>query len=442
MRQKFLLLAMAMLGCFHVAQAEEGILTISDGTVQQGWYGCVTVNAKNFTAKTFNGFQMEVVLPKKDNGEIGLHFDKMVVDATATGYIEPEVSFNDKKGEENFGICMVFSLKDAVFKAGDFELCKIYFHADEDMPTGNYTLNIHGISMSGVDSQDHPVTDIASFNVEVTERTPRVLEDTAEEIPEPTYITTTPIEWDEDGRAIKYQETQLTEDVTVKRTIKANTWSTICLPFEMTLEEVAASIGEGTVVAGWDINQIWAGTPYTYDSANDVIDINFYELSTEYGDKIEANTPYLIKATKDISEFTVSKKQVNADEEKSAISKTIGRKTSYFNGVLKAGKVPSGSLFFSGNKFYYSTGSSKIKAFRAYMTLADKLSDKTIGSDGATNIGVLINDTPTFVEGISTKTVSNDDVYSVSGIKMGTESDLKSMQPGMYIVNGKKVIVK
>ena len=54
----------------------------------------------------------------------------------------------------------------------------------------------------------------------------------------------------------------------------------------------------------------------------------------------------------------------------------------------------------------------------------------------------MINDIPTYIEGISTRYVGNDDVYSVSGIKMGTTSDLNHMKPGMYIVNGKKVIVK
>ena len=38
--------------------------------------------------------------------------------------------------------------------------------------------------------------------------------------------------------------------------------------------------------------------------------------------------------------------------------------------------------------------------------------------------------------------MSNDDVYSVSGIYMGKAKDMKKLPKGMYIVNNKKVILK
>ena len=468
MKQKFLLLAMALLGCMNVAQAKDGVTGIQDATIKQGGFGCITIKCK-MEERRYNAFQIEFKLPE------GLHFNQGVADYSLTGIGDPNFVMNDKKTGKDEGVFIFMNMQAAEFEKGEYDLVKIYFQADKEMKTGTYPITITALSLSGANGKDYspfsPVEEQLidapeSFSVKIEEGGPRVLSDIATELPEDnyTYVTqevTEYEEWDEEkGKMVtKYkfgpkEEITVAEDFIIERSIKADTWSTLCLPFAVTWEELNESLGNPQIAYwdGWD-----------YDQDADYIEVDYLPVDEDFfkdnkgnyintdaeGNGInlfDANYPLLIKTTEDISNFTISQKIINADEDAASVemSVKINKKTykGSFNGVLKAGYVPDGSLFFSGNKFYYSTGKSPIKAFRAYLTLDNELSDKSINSDGSVNMGVMINDTPTYVEGISTKRVSNDDVYSISGIKMGTESDLKSMQPGMYIVNGKKVIVK
>jgi hypothetical protein len=451
MKQKFLLLAMALLGCMNVAQAKDGVTSIQDATIKQGGFGCITIKC-NMQDRYYNAFQIEFKLPE------GLHFNQGVADYSLTGIGDPNFVMNDKKTGKEEGVFIFMNMQAAEFEKGEYDLVKIYFKADKEMKVGTYPITITALSLSGSNGKDYspfsPVEEQLidapeSFSVEITPGGPRVLSDTATELPEDnyTYVTQEVTEYEEydeeQGKNVtKYkfgpkEEITVAEDFTIGRSIKADTWSTLCLPFPVTLTELKEALSDPEIVYwdGWDCS-----------AENDKLDLFFYQQEVE---EIDANYPLLIKTSKDFNDgFTFKEKIIECDEENASVKIEVGRgstkRISYFNGVLKAGLVPDGSLFFSGNKFYYSTGKSPIKAFRAYLTIdpKDNLQEKAIISDGSVNVGIMINETPTYVEGISTKRVSNDDVYSISGIKMGTENDLKSMQPGMYIVNGKKVIVK
>lgn len=451
MKQKILLLALALLGCMNVAQAKDGVTSIQDATIKQGGFGCITIKC-NMQDRYYNAFQIEFKLPE------GLHFNQGVADYSLTGIGDPNFVMNDKKTGKEEGVFIFMNMQAAEFEKGEYDLVKIYFKADKEMEVGTYPITITALSLSGANGKDYspfsPVEEQLidapeSFSVEITPGGPRVLSDTATELPEDnyTYVTQEVTEYEEydeeQGKNVtKYkfgpkEEITVAEDFTIGRSIKADTWSTLCLPFPVTLTELKEALSDPEIVYwdGWD-----------YSAENDKLDLFFYQQEVE---EIDANYPLLIKTSKDFSDgFTFNEKIIECDEENAEVKIEVGRgsskRISYFTGVLKAGLVPDGSLFFSGNKFYYSTGKSPIKAFRAYLTIDpnDNLREKAIISDGSVNVGIMINETPTYVEGISTKRVSNDDVYSINGIKMGTESDLKSMQPGMYIVNGKKVIVK
>ena len=443
MKQKILLLALALLGCMNVVKAEstnDGV-TISDVVIQQGGFGYITINCK-FIGRSYDGLSFKFMMPK------GLHFDSATADASLTGIGDPMFPTEDGDNVTIPATFMFINMGGVSFNKGEYELAKVYFHADEDMVEGEYPITITEMDLSAGGTNYEPTK--PGFKVTVEAPHPRVLKDTATELPEENYSYVKKEYWteqetDDQGKVTDVlhqkivEEGTVKEDFTVERTIKANTWSTLCLPFEMTEDDIKKAFGQEVSIL---VNDGW-----TYDATNDVIDLLFYQAEDYIGAGIPANTPVLIKIPNTLSEFTVSQKILESDEEAAAQEIDNGergknKKTGVFQGVLKAGDIPAGSLFFSGNKFYYSTGNSSIKAFRAYLTLADELSNKNIGVDGAVNVGIMINDTPTYIEGISTKYVGNDDVYSVSGIKMGTTSDLNTMKPGMYIVNGKKVIVK
>lgn len=457
MKQKILLLALALLGCMNVVKAEstnDGV-TIGDLVIQQGGFGYITINC-TFNERSYDGLSFKFMMPK------GLHFDSATADASLTGISNPMFPTEDGNNVDIPATFMFINMGGVSFNKGEYELAKVYFRADEDMVERDYPITITEIDLSAGGTNYEPTK--PGFKVTVEAPHPRILKDTATELPEDNYsyiykeyytVTETDINGKETDvlKERILDEGTYPEDFIVERTIKANTWSTMCLPFKLTFDELYEAFGDDAVFAAWDTEQVSNSTPWTYNKTNDQLDLYFYTLDPEYdSETFDTRKPFLVKTSKDISDFTVNQKYLGEYNESTKkytpisefnidFSKNVrGKGTSYFRGVLAAGLVPDGCLFISGNKFYYSTGQSSIKAFRAYFELSENLSNKSI-SQGA-NVGIMINDTPTYIEGISTRYVGNDDVYSVSGIKMGTTSDLNSMKPGMYIVNGKKVIIK
>ncbi len=109
--------------------------------------------------------------------------------------------------------------------------------------------------------------------------------------------------------------TEAAANVRVKRTIKANEWSTICLPFAMTEAQVKAAFGDDVELADF---ASW--TPEEDDEGAIVsITVGFTDVT-----EIEANHPYIIKVSSAISEFTVDGVDIDPEEEPVV---QVGRKT-------------------------------------------------------------------------------------------------------------------
>ena len=232
------------------------------------------------------------------------------------------------------------------------------------------------------------------------------------------------------------------KNVLVKRTISANNWNTICLPFDMTAEQIASAFGDATVQLA-----DFTGCKATYDGDNcTAIKVNFTDATT-----ITANKPCLIKVSKAIKEFKVDGVTINANEASARIDMDettvkVGNKTYYFyNSMIGTYKpetpIVTNQLFLSNNKFYYSTGTAKMKAFRAYFDFYDELTDKSAGVSNA-KISFFVDET-TGISDIKSKTkVDSDAVYNINGQYVGKNIDMNTLPKGVYIINGKKKIVK
>jgi len=233
------------------------------------------------------------------------------------------------------------------------------------------------------------------------------------------------------------------KNVLVKRTISANNWNTICLPFDMTAEQIASAFGDATVQLA-----DFTGCKATYDGDNcTAIKVNFTDATT-----ITANKPCLIKVSKAIKEFKVDGVTINANEASARIDMDettvkVGNKTYYFyNSMIGTYKpetpIVTNQLFLSNNKFYYSTGTAKMKAFRAYFDFQnDELTDKSAGVSNA-KISMFFDET-TGISDIKSKTkVDSDAVYNINGQYVGKNIDMNTLPKGVYIINGKKKIVK
>ena len=422
MKQKILLLAMALLGCMNVVKAEDapaGLVTIPDGLIQRGGYGYVSVMVNNLPEKSYNGFGVKV-----QNLPAGISFVDIQILDDETGYDQPTASMGDNTG-------IIFSLagteedeegggsgegpegekETAMFKAGTYQLCKLVFKAASDVESDEVEIEVAEMSLSGADGLDYAIN-IPSFKLKVTNAI-RVLDESSPNSPMNTPGTNK-------------------ENVKVLRTIKANTWSTICLPFQLT----------STQRKTWPSHEIAQISEYSIEDG--VIHLNF-----ESGvSSISANQLYLIRTEEPMEAFEVSNKNVNCDHPKTEIINVDDEEmTIDFVGVYYKQNIPEEGIFLNGNSFYYSTGKSTIKGFRGYFVLSDGarkivFGDETSSESPLSNICITVDNELTAVEGISNNYRNNDDVYSVSGVYMGKASDMKKYSRGVYIVNGKKVIVK
>ena len=234
-------------------------------------------------------------------------------------------------------------------------------------------------------------------------------------------------------------------DVRVERTIKADEWSTICLPFAMDNTQVKTAFGDDVKMAEF--------TGCEVDDAVTNIVVNFASIETP---AIEANHPYLIKVTEAVSEFEVDNVNIEPEEEPTVVcnetvvtipgigkvtlsNKFIG--TYVANTTLGSADVPV--LYLTGNNFRYSVGNVKMKAFRGYFNLKDLSAYLANESESGAKIGFNVDDEVTAIEGINTNQRIVEGVYDLQGRKvMVKDGDINNLQRGLYIINGKKVAIK
>ena len=257
------------------------------------------------------------------------------------------------------------------------------------------------------DSQGENLNDV-DFNISITEfRT--ILDETSTVVPEAATGV----------------------NIRVKRTIKSNQWSTICLPFAMSETQVKAAFGDDVELGDF------TGADTEFDDDDNVVGIkaNFNSVS-----EIEANHPYIIKVSSEVTEFTMDDVDVTPEEDEAYIEfdngKSGSRRVVYsgFYGTYHAGTtLDEYTLFLSDNKFWYSIGQTKMKAFRAYFSFLDILTD--VEEAGAHVSMVFDESGTTGISGVRHE-INDDRYYNLSGQRV------ESPKKGLYIKNNRKVVVK
>lgn len=203
--------------------------------------------------------------------------------------------------------------------------------------------------------------------------------------------------------------------VSLKRTFyKDGGWNTLCLPFA-----VNATDFEGAEVREVDVTQ---------SSENTIV---FKEATT-----IEAGKPYLIKWAKTPNEVCDF---VNTFEGVTLVATATPVKvndaitfTGFYNKATADKLGASVAAIGAGNKLFKVT-SGEMKGFRAAFVLNP--------ATPAAGIKVVIDGTTTGIEDLVVDGVkANGRVYNLNGQYVG--NSLNGLQPGIYIQNGKKVVVK
>lgn len=204
-------------------------------------------------------------------------------------------------------------------------------------------------------------------------------------------------------------------DITLNRTLVANKWNTLCVPFAISEEEIKANFGEGTLVEKLD--------------AVNGNTVNFADATS-----IEAGVPYLIKPTVAGTTYTFNGKEVSADA-----PKTEGNADVTFQGIYSPtditnkGTVKAAGVTEGGKVLFVNAG-SKTKAFRCFFTISDN------ASITPAMLKVSIKGVETAINSIvmDNSNATDNAVYNLQGQRVNGNSLTK----GIYIKNGKKFAVK
>ena len=289
-------------------------------------------------------------------------------------------------------------------------IVKITIKADATLAVGStHVCKLSAINLTEANETKHTPDDI-TFNVKITEKTYTILDETS---------TTAPAA---SGGPV---------DIQVKRTIKANEWSTLVLPFDMTEAQLKEALGSDVKLAEFEDYE----AEYTGDDVTGLT-VNF--VATDLTEGFYGNYPYLVKTSKDITEFIVTS-TIDPDEEGAVVEYDNGKSGKQRKvlgsliGTYHAGDaIPNNGLFLSGNKFWYSAGATKIKAFRAYFMLNEVLSN---GAEA--KVRFMVDEDAAAIEGI-TPDMEDGVWYTLDGRQLNG----KPTEKGVYIVDGKKVLIK
>ena len=240
------------------------------------------------------------------------------------------------------------------------------------------------------------------------------------------------------------------ETITLDRSFTANKWNTICLPFTMTEREVENVFGNGTELIILDRVNV--------DEGHAQIFMTYHEIQN-----ILAGYPYLIKPTQNVDHIEVHNKAIDPAQQvmeftnNGYTSKGVSgfcnpqvfssSLTGMASDVTASAYLTAGDIYLSNNTLYISRGQSFLKGYRSYLKKEDDGSApaksvsfnyfKAWEEDEVTAIKVCeMSDEA--LDSFETKKMNG--VFSVTGQKVS--NTLNGLTKGIYIFNGRKVIVK
>lgn len=262
--------------------------------------------------------------------------------------------------------------------------------------------------------------------------------------------------------------------IKLTRTFKPNQWTTLSLPFNLTQTEVEQIFGKGTQIIVFDkakitsartyltffyheIQNVLPGYPYLIRPT--LVDANDNQMETKSNSA--DNTPtYTITKDGDkltLTEFTVYNKAINPFIEQHEFKSggyTAKCTPSYCTANEKGNYsklYKEGDIFVSeGNgTVYISEGKSYGKGYRSYIekdktgtttTTAKALSISFSGVEDGDDNGTTTEIRVTELADDVIQTLGIGGVYNLNGQKVADTT--RNLPAGIYIVNGRKVVVK
>lgn len=207
-------------------------------------------------------------------------------------------------------------------------------------------------------------------------------------------------------------------DVELKRELYAKEWNSICLPFNVPADKVVAAWGAGTKVLELTST---SGTKLFFTNRGE----------------IKAGVPYYFKPESVSSNHTYTLKDIEvASWDVSGKTPELIVDQTKVTGFYTPITIPSEAYVFADdNKLFHLTAPVEADGFRCYF-------QDISGSDRQLTWGIDNNTTGidgTFVKPEAPK-VGN--IYNVNGQLVRRNSTAAGLAPGVYIMNGIKLIVK
>ena len=197
--------------------------------------------------------------------------------------------------------------------------------------------------------------------------------------------------------------------VTLTRTLQTGGWNTFCVPFNL------------ATPTGWTVKELTGA------------EFNDGTLTLTFGNaaSIVAGKPYLVKVAANVENPTFEGVTISSSTTPTTIENVIS-----FVPVMSptALTLDDKSYLFvkNGNKLTWASSGSNMLGFRAYFHILDSNIANarafTMSFDDATGITTVLSDEPTTASG----------TYTLDGRRI----EGQPTQKGVYIVNGKKTIIK
>ncbi len=200
-------------------------------------------------------------------------------------------------------------------------------------------------------------------------------------------------------------------NVTLTRTLQTGGWNTFCAPFST------------ATPSGWTVKEL---TGSAFNSTTGELTLTFSAASS-----IEAGKPYLVKVDTNVVNPTFS--GVTVSNTTTTTEKTAVDFVPVMNPTNLTGGDKTVLFITGGNKLTYPSGDGNINGFRAYFKLKDEAASlarafRMSFDDDVTEIVTVLSDEPTTGSG----------TYTLDGRRI----EGQPTQKGVYIVNGKKTIIK
>ena len=207
-------------------------------------------------------------------------------------------------------------------------------------------------------------------------------------------------------------------DVELKRELYAKEWNSICLPFNVSADQVVAAWGADTKVL-----------EFTSTTGNN---LNL----TERAD-IKAGTPYFIQPGHVSNDNTYTFTNIEtATWDRSGKVHSVTIEPIKLTGFYSPSKLPARCYVFGDeNKLYHLPGAMPADGFRCYF-------QDLSGSDPQLTWGIDNNTTGIDGTFVAPQAPKVGNIYTVNGQLVRRNSTAAGLAPGVYIMNGIKLIVK